>query len=76
MAEIKIEDATYERLQQHAKAFVDTPDTVINRALDALENQGRKDGDIVDPRSLPIFDAYKDFESFALWTNCGKTELE
>ncbi len=34
---ITIDQATFERLEKYAKAFVDTPDTVINRALDALD---------------------------------------
>ena len=37
MSEITIQQATFERLQRHAKPFVDTPDTVIMRALDALD---------------------------------------
>lgn len=37
MQEITIEQATFERLQLHAKPLVDTIDTVVNRALDALE---------------------------------------
>ena len=34
---VDIERRTFERLQEHAKPFVDTPDAVINRALDALD---------------------------------------
>lgn len=37
MPAITIEEVTFERLQRHAKPLVDTTDTVINRALDALE---------------------------------------
>ena len=37
MPEIKIHQATFERLQRLAVPLTDTPDTVINRALDALE---------------------------------------
>ena len=37
MPEIPIEKSTFERLQQHAKPLVDTPDSVIVRALDALD---------------------------------------
>lgn len=37
MPQITIDNKTYERLQRHAKPFVDTPDTVINLALDALD---------------------------------------
>ena len=36
MPNIAIEQATFERLQHHAKPFVDTPDTIIMRALNAL----------------------------------------
>ena len=39
MPEIMIEEATFRRLQHHANPFVDTPDIVVNRALDALENR-------------------------------------
>ena len=37
MPDIAIEQSTFERLQRHAKPLVDTTDTVVNRALDALE---------------------------------------
>lgn len=37
MRKIDIQGSTYERLQRHGKPFEDTPDAVINRALDALE---------------------------------------
>lgn len=37
MPQIPVEQATFERLQSHAKPLVDTPDSVVNRALDALE---------------------------------------
>ncbi len=37
MEQISLDPKTFERLQRHAKPFVDTPATVINRALDALE---------------------------------------
>jgi len=62
MAEIAIEQATFERLQRHAKPLVDTTDSVLNRALDALEQQEgtpvasdkRKDSERrIDPRILP-----------------------
>ena len=39
MPEITIEKSTFERLQGHAKPFVDTPDMIIRRALDALEKR-------------------------------------
>jgi hypothetical protein len=61
--QITIESETYERLQRHAKPFVDTPDTVINLALDALDQlSGRpaaSNGTAaeperpIDPRLLP-----------------------
>lgn len=37
MREIPIDQSTFERLQLHAQPLVDTFDTVVNRALDALE---------------------------------------
>jgi len=38
MPQVTIQQSTYERLQRHARPFEDTtPDPVINRALDALE---------------------------------------
>lgn len=37
MPKIEIQQATFERLQHHAKPLIDTFDTVINQALDALE---------------------------------------
>ncbi len=39
MPNIVIENSTFERLQKYAKPLVDTPDMVINRALDALGNR-------------------------------------
>lgn len=62
MPQITIEDSTFERLQRHARPLVDTPDMVVNRALDALEN--REDPSTpesessaversIDPRKLP-----------------------
>ncbi len=62
MRDVPIEQATYERLQQHASPFEDTPDTVINRALDALELWERNvaSDDLpsdaeheIDPQSVP-----------------------
>jgi hypothetical protein len=63
MPQITIESKTYERLQRHAKPFVDTPDTVINLALDALDQlSGRPAASNgaaaeperpIDPRLLP-----------------------
>ena len=37
MPDISLQNSTFERLQSHAKPLVDTIDSVINRALDALE---------------------------------------
>lgn len=52
--QIDITDATFRRLQHHARPFEDTPDTVVTRALDALE---RLDGESRPPtngsRDLP-----------------------
>ena len=62
MRKISIEQETFERLQGYAKPLVDTTDTVINRALDALEFQESdgREGEIdtvstqlVDPQDLP-----------------------
>lgn len=62
MPEIAISHTTFERLQRFAEPFVDTPETVVNRALDALE-QGRSPivSNVdssgperrIDPRNLP-----------------------
>ncbi|MCY4264573.1 MAG: hypothetical protein OXE78_06925 [Gammaproteobacteria bacterium] len=38
MKTITINEKTFERLQRHAKPLVDDADTVLNRALDALES--------------------------------------
>ena len=42
MPKIQISPETFERLQKHGKPFVDTPESVINRALDALERSEKK----------------------------------
>jgi hypothetical protein len=62
MPQITVQDHTFERLQRYAKPFVDTPDMVINQALDALdqladatsskERSGENERRI-DPRALP-----------------------
>lgn len=39
---IDIPESTFARLQKHARPFVDTPASVIERALDALERTGPK----------------------------------
>jgi hypothetical protein len=60
--QIIVEQSTFERLQRHAQPLVDTPDTLINRALDALEQlaclhapEHRNAGSErrIDPRALP-----------------------
>jgi hypothetical protein len=63
MPEVTVQPSTYERLEKHAKAFVDTPETVILRALDALEAAKGEDAPVngrgpeperrIDPRALP-----------------------
>jgi hypothetical protein len=37
MPVVRISDQTWERMQKYAKPLVDTPDSVINSALDALD---------------------------------------
>lgn len=39
MPDISLSDSAFQRLQRHAKPFVDTPEAVILRALDALEQR-------------------------------------
>jgi len=62
MPQITIQDQTFERLQRYAKPFVDTPDTVISQALDALDqlagtvlntNSNAGAERRIDPRALP-----------------------
>lgn len=69
MPDISIQQSTFERLQRHAKPFTDTPDSVIQRALDALEQRdmqppgGKSDSTgegsgnsterLIDARALP-----------------------
>jgi len=63
MPEVTIQESTFERLQRHAKPLVDTIDTVMNRALDALEQtagepapgggHGTEPERRIDPRMLP-----------------------
>jgi hypothetical protein len=61
MPEITIQQSTFERLQRHAKPLLDTSDSVIIRALDALEQltvqnagvRGPETERQIDPRSLP-----------------------
>ena len=59
MFNLEIKQSTFERLQQHAKPLVDTTDTVVNRALDALEridSSATPTADLerqIDPKRLP-----------------------
>ena len=63
MPQVTIEDTTFERLQRHAKPLIDTFDTLMNRALDALEQTEGRPGLAsvsgteaerrIDPRVLP-----------------------
>ena len=64
MVNIIVEEATLERLESHARPFVDlSPDAVINRALDALDRQAGNAASMVatrtdserqiDPQRLP-----------------------
>ena len=62
MPKIVIQQATFERLQCHAQPFVDTPDTVIVRALDALDQIGVKDA----PDDGPSTKTERRFELSAL----------
>ena len=55
MPEIMLSVETFTRLQGHAEPLVDTIDTVINRALDALESRKTKSGDEVRGE-VPLFD--------------------
>lgn len=63
MPNVSLENATFERLQGHAKPLVDTIDSVISRALDALERETlypeaesvtvETNEREIDPRQLP-----------------------
>lgn len=63
MPDISLSQTAFERLQSHAKPFVDTPEAVILRALDALEqrtgqpllgeNADRSSERQIDARALP-----------------------
>lgn len=62
MVDISIQETTFERLQRHARPLLDTTDSVVNRALDALERLegvsaatvGRTEPERrIDPRRLP-----------------------
>lgn len=50
--EIIVSVTTFQRLQKHAQPFIDTPEEVINRALDALE---KAEGGAIPTKShLPL----------------------
>lgn len=49
MAEVTIEQSTFERLQRHAKPLVDTPNSVIVRALNALDEKETSGAASQDP---------------------------
>lgn len=49
MQQITISSATFKRLESCIKSFADTPETVINRALDALEQLPSQPVDVDDP---------------------------
>lgn len=59
MQQITISPATFKRLQSHAEPLVDTTESVINRALDALErpepdvSDEPDDEQLIDPLKLP-----------------------
>lgn len=50
MPKITIEQQTFERLQDHAQPFIDTPDSVVRRALDELDNIAKP---VTQPSSTP-----------------------
>jgi hypothetical protein len=52
----EIGDATFERLKAHAEPLVDTLDSVINRALDALEEKSGTDPLGLAPNRVRQFD--------------------
>ena len=53
MPTVEIDSSTFERLQKHAKPFIDTPNSVIDRALDALEFSPK--------RTTPVVEKHSDF---------------
>ncbi|HEY4404915.1 MAG TPA: hypothetical protein VGN55_09685 [Xanthobacteraceae bacterium] len=60
MPSIVVSQGVFERLQRHAKPFVDSPETVITRALDALERPVGPLESAVDDRKgspFPEFEA-------------------
>ena len=52
--ELYVSEETFERLQKHAKPLVDTPDAVINRALDALEGEKPRPHPMERLKEVPI----------------------
>lgn len=53
MPVIRISDATYARLKKHAQPFEDTPDSIISKALSALEMM---DGDVPSPQPASVIE--------------------
>lgn len=58
MPAVELMTTTFTRMQKHAQPFIDTPDTIVNRALDALEkslspSSGGNDLAEYDPASPP-----------------------
>jgi hypothetical protein len=57
---ITVSQEVFERLQRHAKPFVDSPETVITKALDALERPPQTVGPVKSDgqrNSFPEFEA-------------------
>lgn len=52
MPDISVQQSTFERLQQHAKPFVDTPEMVVIRALDALDRITDRPAPSTTPSSM------------------------
>lgn len=62
---IEISNELFKRLQNIAEPFIDTPESIINRALDALENRSKSH--VTKPPSKPIsattfLDTYTDLK--------------
>lgn len=54
MRKVEIQQSTFERLQSHAEPIIDSVDTVICRALDALEKGSGTDVDDWNPSGLDL----------------------
>ena len=54
--QISIEENTFKRLQDHAERLVDTPDSVINRAVDALERANQSPAERTPERATATSD--------------------